>query len=116
MNKLTVWLVVVLGSTYLLQGQMYDPFRKIAKPLSTSASGLLPPPPMMPALPPPTVVSAVMNDKAFINGAWVRVGDRINNQTVTYIQKNFVGLKEGNRLTMIAVGGSRRVLGTKEVP
>jgi hypothetical protein len=72
---------------------------------------------MIDALPviPPTVVSAVMNNKAFINGAWYCVGDRVNNQEVTYIHSNFVGLKEGNRLTMIAVGGARRVLSTKEV-
>jgi len=119
MNKLTAWIILCLCFSYLAYGQMYDPFRKTAKPNTASRSGLLPPPPMMRgAIPeiPPTVVSAVMNNKAFINGAWYRVGDRVNNQEVTYIQNNFVGLKEANRLTMIAVGGARRVLGTKEVP
>jgi hypothetical protein len=64
----------------------------------------------------PTVVSAVMNDRAFINGGWYHVGDRVNNQEVTYIQNDFVGLKQGNRLQMISVGSNRRVLGTKDVP
>ena len=57
-----------------------------------------------------------MNDKAFINGAWYRIGDRVNQHEVTYIDKNFVGLKEGDRLKMVGVGSSRRVLGTKDVP
>lgn len=114
MNKVTLWLLIILSLSYLLEAQMYDPFRKTAKP-AKAVSGLLPPPPMAAMLPPPTVVSAVMNGKAFINGAWYRIGDRVNNQEVTYIQNNFVGLKEGNRLTMIAVGGSRHVLSTKEV-
>lgn len=101
-----------------LNAQMYDPFAKTAKPkLISTSSGLFPPPPMMKAVPiiPPTVVSAVMNDKAFINGEWYRVGDKVNNKEVTYIQKNFVGLREGNNLTMISVGSSRRVLGTKDI-
>jgi hypothetical protein len=93
---------------------MYDPFHKTSKP-KASANGLLPPPPMMAPLPTPTVVSAIMNNKAFINGAWYGIGDKVNNQEVTYIQNNFVGLKEGNRLTMISVGSNRHVLGTKDV-
>ena len=91
---------------------MYDPFRKTAKP---AAAGLRPPP-IVASLPPPLIVSAVMNDKAFINGAWYRIGDRVNQHEVTYIDKNFVGLKEGDRLKMVGVGSSRRVLGTKDVP
>lgn len=112
-----IGMIACLCTTHLLHAQIYDPFLKTAKPRAASITGLLPPPPMIAAVPviPPTVVSAVMNNKAFINGAWYRVGDRVNNQEVTYIQNNFVGLKEGNRLTMIAVGGARRVLGTKEV-
>lgn len=117
MNKPMVWIIVCLSSAHLLHAQMYDPFLKTAKPRAASLSGLLPPPPMMRAIPeiPPIAVSAVMNNKAFINGAWYRIGDRVNNREVAYIQHNFVGLKEGNRLTMFAVGGARRVLGTKEV-
>lgn len=116
MNKLL--LILCLGFVHLIQGQMYDPFLKTAKPESAHPSGLLPPPSMIAAVPkaPPITVSAVMNNKAFINGAWYRVGERVNNHEVAYIQNNFVGLKEANRLTMIAVGGTRRVLGIKEIP
>lgn len=116
MNKL--WLILCIASVQLIQAQMYDPFLKTAKPVTSNTSGLLPPPSMIASIPkaPPISVSAVMNNKAFINGAWYRVGERVNNQEVAYIQNNFVGLKEANRLTMIAVGGTRRVFGIKEIP
>ncbi len=118
MKPISVWIIICLSISTLLQAQMYDPFRKTAKPKLAIINALMPPPPMMVAVPAavPTVVSAVMNDKAFINGGWYRVGDKVNNQEVTYIQNNFVGLKEGDRLTMISVGSNRRVLGTKDVP
>lgn len=116
MRKLPVWILLCLSASHLLHAQMYDPFLKTSKPKSAAISTLLPPPPMMVAIPTvvPTTVSAIMNNKAFINGGWYRVGDRVNNQEVTYIQNNFVGLKEGNRLTMISVGSNRHVLGIKD--
>jgi len=92
---------------------MYDPFAKASQPKTPSGSSLLPPPPMQPA---PVLVTAVMNHKAFINGRWYRVGERVNNRLITHIQPNFVGFQEGDRLTLIAVGSSRHVLGTKDVP
>ncbi|MDD5159311.1 MAG: hypothetical protein PHI47_04620 [Sulfuricurvum sp.] len=118
MKKLPVWILLCLTLSHLLHAQMYDPFRKTSKPKSAVLNGLLPPPPMMAAVPTfvPTTVTAVMNNKAFINGAWYRVGDRVNNQEVAYIQNNFVGLKEGNRLSMISVGSNRHVLGIKDTP
>lgn len=118
MKKLSLWVMMWLILPNLLHAQMYDPFRKTSKPKSAAISGLLPPPPMMREVPMavPTVVSAIMNNKAFINGGWYGVGDRVNNQEVTYIQNNFVGLKEGNRLSMISVGSNRHVLGIKDTP
>jgi hypothetical protein len=118
MKKLALCIMLCFYSSHLLYGGMYDPFRKTAKPLAPSVSGLLPPPALMAQAPIilPTTVSAVMNNKAFINGAWYRVGDRVNDHEITYIQNNFVGLKSANRLTMIAVGPTRRVLTSKEVP
>jgi hypothetical protein len=119
MKQITFILTLIIPIVTILNAQMYDPFAKTAKPKLTSLSnGLLPPLPMMklpPIIPPPTVVSAVMNEKAFINGQWYQIGDKVNNKEITYIQKNFVGLREGNTLTMISVGANRRLLGTKDI-
>jgi hypothetical protein len=97
---------------------MYDPFYKThtMKKTRVAASLLMPLPPLLGSAPMfiPTVVTAVMNDKAFINGNWYKVGDTINAQQITSIQPNFVALKEGNRLTMLGVGNQQQVLRTKE--
>ncbi len=118
MNKFFFLITVFLSVPLLMYAKIYDPFAKVAKPKLSASTGLLPPPPIMATAPIviPTVVSAIMNNKAFINGAWYAIGDKVDNKEVTYIQNNFVGLKEGNRLTMISVGSNRRVLGTKDVP
>lgn len=98
-----------------MQAQMYDPFLKTAK--KPASTGLLPPPPMIPSIPsmPPLEVSAVMNDRAFINGEWYRIGETVRDYEITHIDPRFVSLKEGNKLKIIGVGISRRVLGTKDV-
>lgn len=109
------YLTVILVS--VTHAQMYDPFQKTVKMKKQHSPSLL----LMP-LPPllsepmfnPTVVTAVMNDKAFINGQWYKVGDTVNAQQITSIQTDFVALKEGNRLTMLGVGNQQRVLKTKE--
>jgi hypothetical protein len=118
MRKLLLGIFLFLGASSLFGAQMYDPFYKTSTSKSSSSIGLRPPPPMMAELPAftPTTVSAVMNNKSFINWSWYRVGDKVNNQEVTYIHNNFVGLKEGNRLIMMSVSSNRRVLGTKDVP
>lgn len=115
---MTAWMIACMIVSTTLDAQMYDPFRKTTSKSASGSSTLLPPPPMLaaPQLVVPTLVSAVMNDKAFINGAWYRVGDKVNNQEVAYIQNRFVGLKEGNRLVVIGVGSTRPVLRTKDVP
>lgn len=97
--------------------QMYDPFHKtVSMKKAHAPSLLLMPLPALLSAPmfTPTVVTAVMNDKAFINGKWYKVGDTVNSQQITSIQANFVALKEGNRLTMLGVGNQQRVLKTKE--
>jgi len=117
MKQTVIWIVLCLCAVQLLEAQMYDPFRKTAKSKPVSGKGLLPPPPMVDGVPVvPMVVSAIMNNKAYINGSWYGIGERINNKEITYIQNNFVGLKEGNRLTMISVSSNRHVLGTKDLP
>lgn len=107
-----------MSVTLLLQAQpLYDPFAKSTKIQKKYSGGmLLPPPPRIIPYVEPISVTAVMNEKAFVNGKWLSVGDRFRNQEVAFIQPNCIGLKENNRLTMISVGNQHRVLSTKETP
>lgn len=116
MKRIVLGIVITGCLLPALHAQMYDPFKKTAKSSAPSAAGLLPPPPMAAPLPPPIVVTAVMNGKAFINGAWYRIGEQVSGHEITYIDPHFVGLREGNRLKMVGVGLNRRVLGTKDTP
>lgn len=114
-------MIAYIGSTCMLHAQMYDPFRAVPKPKSTGTEKplLLPPPPIgsvAPPAPPPIEVSAILNGRAFINGAWYKTGDTIGTQEITYINDRFVGLRDKNRLKMIGVGINRPVLGTKDLP
>lgn len=113
MNKL---IVLYFSLVLVLQAEMYDPFAKAtklkptsAKKLSSSLQMIVPAPQIQ------LVVNAIMNNKAFINGEWYNIGDRINNQEITYIKNNFVGFKEENRLTMVSVTESNHVLSIKEL-
>ncbi len=109
---------LMIISISLLGAQMYDPFHKthVMKKSNKSSPLLMPLPPLLgsASMFTPTIVTAVMNNKAFINGAWYKVGDKVNTQVITSIQPNFVALKEGNRLTMLGVGTQQKVLRTKE--
>ena len=109
---------LVIVSVSLLGAQMYDPFQKthVMKKSNKPSLLLMPLPPLLGSAPifTPTVVTAVMNNKAFINGEWYKIGDKVNGQEITSIQPNFVALKEGNRLTMLGVGTQQKVLRTKE--
>lgn len=113
-----IQIIIALSLFASLHAQMYDPFQKAVKMKSApEASTLIPPPRLLPPLPTvmPIFVSAVMNEKAFINGAWYRVGESVNQQEVAFIQDSFVGLKEGDRLIVFRVGSSRRVLSAKDI-
>jgi len=109
---------MVIVSVSLLGAQMYDPFQKthVMKKSNKPSLLLMPLPPLLGSAPifTPTVVTAVMNNKAFINGEWHKIGEKVNGQEITSIQPNFVALKEGNRLTILGVGTQQKVLRTKE--
>lgn len=118
MKPLVVVGMFVIATVSLLNGQMYDPFQKtqvMEKSVKPSLL-LMPLPPLLGSAPmfTQTVATAVLNNKAFINGKWYKVGDKVNAQEITSIQPNFVALKEGNRLTMLGVGTQEKVLQTKE--
>lgn len=117
MNYFLPLFTVALFAVKSMGGEMYDPFAQTEsmKKKHSASPLLLPPPLILPAKPPaPTVVTAVMNDKAFINNRWYRVNDSLNGQVIVSIQPRFVSLKEGNRLIILGVGNQRRILGTKE--
>lgn len=102
---------------------MYDPFRKTAKhkvpKIIVDPAMFLPlknqlrTPPSFVA-PPPSVVSAIMNNKAFINGRWYRIGERFDGSEIVTIQNQFVALKNGNLLKMIPLGIPKHLLTIKE--
>lgn len=117
MNYFVPLFTVALIAVKSMGSEMYDPFAQTeSMKKKHSASPLLMPPPLI--LPAkvfvPTIVTAVMNDKAFINNRWYNVNDSINGQIIVSIQSRFVSLKEGNRLIILGVGNQRRILGIKE--
>ena len=109
-----LFLTLFLAGNISAQTPLYDPFAKTAKVRVPKSASLLPPPSLVPRET-PIIVSAVMNDKAHINGQWHKVGDTIHNKELSFIRSDFVGLKEGSRLIMIGVGTQRRVLTSKEI-
>ncbi len=117
MIKIPLSLILCLSLSTDIMAQMYDPFQKISKQKSSSLSSLLPPPSMrMTPLLPALSVSAITDDKAFINGRWYRIGESIGSKKVAYIQSNFVGLQEGSHLTVLTLGSKRRLFDIKETP
>jgi hypothetical protein len=114
-------LTVLLVWFWTLHAQMYDPFQAALRMKTPPEVLRLPPPPKLlpplsPSPIPPAVVSAILNDKVFINGAWYRVGDTIDHREVAFIQNAFVGLKEKERLIVMRVGSAPQLLRPKETP
>lgn len=116
MNYLLPLFTIALLAVNSMGGELYDPFTQTEnmKKKHSSSTLLLPPPPLPTKIFVPTVVTAVMNNKAFINNRWCNVNDSINGQVIVSIQPHFVSLKEGNRLIILGVGNQRRILGIKE--
>lgn len=120
MKQLTPLILIIYGTIVALHGEMYDPFQKTItmKKRNQPAPLLMPLPPLLPTntvVVAPLSVSAVMNHRAFIDGSWIGIGERVRNKEVVAIQNDFVTLKEGNRLLMLGVGSQRHILKTKEV-
>ncbi len=46
-------------------------------------------------------LTAIMNNKAFINGQWVKVGEKVGGYTLVDIMDDSVYLKDGNRSKMV---------------
>jgi len=47
------------------------------------------------------VLQGIMNNSAYINGKWVKMGEKINNYTLVDVMDDSVYLKDGNRSKLI---------------
>ena len=88
---------------------IYDPFRR-AEPLIKRAKKSTRTPPQAPVV----RVSAVMNDRAFVNGRWVARGDRIGPYRIVAVRAGGVVMKEGGRTLFIPVRHEKKLLKIKE--
>ncbi len=88
--------------------KVYDPFKRAAsfvkKGKKRGFSG-------SPSLP---KVLAIMNDRAFVNGRWVFVGERVAGFKVAKIEGEGVVFKKGGTLRYVPVLKRKRVLKIKD--
>jgi len=60
------------------------------------------------------ILGAIINDKAFINGAWYKVGDRIYGFKITRIANYFVYLNKKNKKMILSTKNSKKILIIKD--
>jgi len=87
---------------------IYDPFKR-AEPLIKQAKAANFEP-QTPAL----RVTAVMNERAFVNGRWVKRGDRIGPYRIVSVRSDGVVAKEGGRTLFLPLKRKRKLLHIKE--
>ncbi len=88
--------------------RVYDPFKRAAPMVKKSGRGLAAHRPV------PIRVTAVMNDRAFVNGRWVRTGERIGRYKIARIGGGGVVLKRGNTTRFVPLGKRKRILKIEE--
>jgi len=88
--------------------RIYDPFKSVAPLVKKSVRHRSF---MRRSLP---KVTAVMNDRAFIGGRWVRVGERIGGYTVAKVGSDGVVLKKGRTTRLLPLSGKKRILKVKD--
>lgn len=59
-------------------------------------------------------LSAIMSDKAFINGRWYGLGEKFGSYRVNIIRSSLVGLERKGKLKIISLGTKKHVLTIKE--
>lgn len=90
--------------------RIYDPFKRAAPLVKKaavhrpSATRVLP------------RVSALMNDRAFIGGRWVRVGESVGGYKIAAIKSGGVVLKKGQVTRLLPFSGKKKILQIKETP
>ncbi len=87
---------------------IYDPFRR-AEPLIKQAKKRT-----YTSQAPVVRVSAVMNERAFVNGRWVARGDRIGPYRIVAVRAGGVVMKEGGRTLFIPLRLEKKLLKIKE--
>jgi len=60
------------------------------------------------------ILGAIINNKAFINGAWHRVGDRVYGFKITRITNYFVYLNKKNKKMILSTKNSKKILIIKD--
>ena len=88
--------------------RVYDPFKRAAPLVKKSSREHLAPAPA------PIRVTAVMNDRAFVNGRWVHAGEYIGRYKIARIGSTGVVLKSGNITRFVPLGKRKRILKIKE--
>ncbi len=84
--------------------RVYDPFRRAAPRIKTAQTRHHTLRRTLPKL------TAIMNDRAYMAGRWVRVGDRIGEYTVLEIRKGGVWLKRGGARRFLPLAQKRKSL------
>lgn len=87
---------------------IYDPFRR-AEPLIKRAKKRTYTPQA-----PVVRVSAVMNERAFVNGRWVTRGDRVGPYRIVAVRADGVVMKHGKRTLFVPLVHEKKLLKIKE--
>jgi hypothetical protein len=86
----------------------YDPFKR-AKPLLIRKLSKRPV-----YRPAPTALIAVLNDKAYINGRWYKIGDVLFEGKLFKITDESVYLKKGNKIKIFRLKKEKSILQVSE--
>ncbi|WP_201352410.1 hypothetical protein [Hydrogenimonas urashimensis] len=89
--------------------EVYDPFKR-AEPLMKKSGPRVPPKVRRTTI----RVTAVMNDKAFVNGRWVGKGSRVGSYRIIDVRADGIVVKEGNKRLLLPLKRERKLLQIKD--
>ncbi len=108
MRRAIVWLLpLVLGAKVLDLEVPYDPFTPAQKIIKKSRHAPIPPKPPAPRL----YLLAIFDHKAYIDGRFYRVGDRIGGYRIAKIADNYVLLEKKGKMKILFLA-KKRILRT----
>lgn len=82
----------------------YDPFKRAKPLLKRKKSGKSTYKPL------PVQLTAIMNNKAFINGRWYKKGDSISEGKLIKVNRTSVYLKQGKKIKILPLKKSKNIL------